>query len=99
MTKPNTHLRQLKFLQIKLLDDVIPQGVRRRKQPAPPTTLLVRNGTGLGSQLGVEDMDVLDLGCTRLEGRADVGVIEDGAGELEFGVRGNGRLPRGNRGG
>ena len=78
------YLRQLELGKVELLHDVIPQDVGRSKEPATSRALLISDGTRLELELCVEDMRVGNAGGPLGESAADVGVVEDGARELEL---------------
>ena len=79
----------MELIEVKFLHEVVPQDVGSSKEPAPSTALLIGDRTGLELDLVIEDVRVGDEGLARLEGRAEVGVVEDSASELELGLAGD----------
>lgn len=58
----NMHLGELKLLQLEFLHHIVTDDIGRCEQPAPTTTLLVRDGVRLEVYLVIEDMGVCNLG-------------------------------------
>ena len=79
----------MELIEVEFLHEVVPQDVSSSKEPAPSTALLVSDRTGLELDLVIEDVRVGDEGLAGLEGRAEVGVVEDGACKLELGFAGD----------
>lgn len=81
-----THLRELEVLQLQPLHDAVANDIGGGEEPATAAALLVGDGAGLELQCVVEDVLIFYLGRTRCEDRAEVGLGEDGACQLDLGV-------------